>query len=106
MTNSFRIMRDEVVGVSPITVWEITRKVSLGKLPPIFGRWKSIQEILRAQGYDMHPLSWEDADAANTLPPHHRDPIDRMLIATALRADLTVITSDAIFRQYGIKTIW
>ncbi len=54
----------------------------------------------------MHPLSWEDADAANTLPPHHRDPIDRMLIATALRADLTVITSDAIFRQYGIKTIW
>ena len=52
------------------------------------------------------PLTWEDAEAANDLPGHHRDPMDRMLIATALRSDLTVITTDRIFESYGVRTVW
>ena len=93
----------EVV-VSPITVWEITRKIAIGKLTP-WGR-DGVVAVLRAHGFTLQPLAWEDAEHANTLPPLHKDPMDRMLIAQALRADMTIITDDAVFARYGVKILW
>ena len=98
-------MRADVV-VSPITVWELTRKVAAGKLPPLPTERGSFARHLVALGFRDLPLLWVDVEAANGLPPHHRDPMDRMLIATALRTGLTVITSDAIFAAYGVMTVW
>ena len=40
------------------------------------------------------------------LPFHHRDPFDRMIIAQALQGDFTVIGSDKIFDDYGVKRVW
>jgi PIN domain nuclease of toxin-antitoxin system len=37
---------------------------------------------------------------------HHRDPTERMLIATALRLDLAIITNDTVFPAYGVRTVW
>ena len=94
------------VAVSPITVRELTRKASLGRLPPLptvdgsFARW------LATQGFRVQPLAWADTERANTLPPIHKDPMDRMLIAQALNADLPVITEDAPYSAYGVKTVW
>jgi PIN domain nuclease of toxin-antitoxin system len=96
------------VFVSPMTVWEISRKVALGKLPhprpPGFNG--SLAEWLRQAGYRIMPLSWDDCERANTLPMHHKDPMDRMLIATALDRAMTVITDDDIFEKYGVLTVW
>jgi len=96
------------VFVSPMTVWEISRKVALGKLarpaPPGFNG--SLAEWLRQVGYRVMPLSWDDCERANGLPMHHKDPTDRMLIATALNRAMTVITDDDVFEQYGVSTIW
>jgi PIN domain nuclease of toxin-antitoxin system len=61
---------------------------------------------LRAQGFTARPLAWDEAEQANLLPPLHKDPMDRMLIATAIRHDLTIITDDAVFAEYGVRTIW
>jgi len=61
---------------------------------------------LAALGFRCEPLLLSDAEEANHLPPHHRDPMDRMLIATALRAGLTIITNDSIFPVCGAKTVW
>jgi PIN domain nuclease of toxin-antitoxin system len=96
------------VMVAPITIWEILRKVALGKLPmPVpAGFSRGYPAWLSTQGYAMAPFDWEDAALAATLPDHHRDPMDRMLIATALRHDLTIVTSDAVFSAYGARTIW
>jgi PIN domain nuclease of toxin-antitoxin system len=52
------------------------------------------------------PLSWDDCERANALPMHHKDPMDRMLIATALDRDMTVITDDEVFGRYGVSTVW
>ena len=98
-------MRADVV-VSPITVWELTRKAAAGKLPPLPTESGGFARHLVALGLRGVPLSWGDAEAANALPPHHRDPMDRMLIATALRTGLTVITNDAVFPAYGVTTVW
>jgi PIN domain nuclease of toxin-antitoxin system len=96
------------VFVSPITVWEITRKIALGKLecpaPPGFGG--SLSEWLRRAGYRILPLTWDACERANALPMYHKDPMDRMLIAAALERGMTVITDNEIFGQYGVATLW
>lgn len=96
------------VFVSPISVWEISRKVALGKLarpePPGFNG--SLSDWLRQVGYRVMPLSWDDCETANALPMRHKDPMNRMLIATALDRIMTVITDDEVFAQYGVSTLW
>ncbi|MFL5289612.1 MAG: type II toxin-antitoxin system VapC family toxin [Rhodopila sp.] len=96
------------VFVSPITVWEIARKVAMGKLerPAPAGFNGSLSDWLRHAGYRVLPLTWEACERANALPMHHKDPMDRMLIAAALDRGLTIITDDAVFAQYGVQTIW
>lgn len=106
MPRAAPIMRTGEVSVSAITVWEITRKVELGKLPSVWGAHQSFSNLLRSQNYKVQPLDWDDAEHANQLPPLHRDPMDRMLIATALRRDLTILTEDTAFAGYGVKTVW
>jgi PIN domain nuclease of toxin-antitoxin system len=101
-------MRAGDVFVSPITLWEISRKIALGKLerpaPPGFNG--SLSEWLRQAGYRMLPMTWDACEQANELPMHHKDPMDRMLIAAALGQDLTVVTDDEIFERYGVATVW
>ena len=92
--------------ISAVTVWELTRKAAIGKLPPLPRMQGSFARHLTALGFRLEPLLWEDAEAANVLPPLHKDPMDRMIIATALRAGLTIITNDAAFAGYGITTVW
>jgi PIN domain nuclease of toxin-antitoxin system len=96
------------VFVCPITVWEITRKIALGKLarpaPPGFNG--SLSEWLRHVGYRILPMTWDSCEHANNLPAHHKDPLDRMLIALALDRSMTIITDDSVFEHYGVATIW
>ncbi len=102
------IMAEGDVFVSPITVWEISREAGLGKLAtPMpkdyaggFASW------LTDSGYRMLPLSWHDCERANQLPDHHKDPLDRMLIASALANDLTIVTNDRMIVGYGVPTVW
>jgi PIN domain nuclease of toxin-antitoxin system len=92
--------------VSPITVFELTLKASLGRLPQLPATGGSFASWLLERGFRMQPLIWSDAERANRLPPIHKDPIDRMLIAQALNAGLPVITNDRNFAAYGVTTIW
>jgi len=96
------------VFVSPITVWEISRRIALGRLerpaPPGFNG--SLSEWLRQAGYRMLPMTWDACEQANALPMHHKDPMDRMLIALALDRGMTVVTDDDVFARYGVETIW
>ena len=101
-------MRTADVLVCPITVWEITRKVALGKLerpaPPGFNG--SLSAWLRQAGYRVLPMTWDACEQANALPAHHKDPMDRMLAALALDRGMTLITDDDVFGRYGVATIW
>ena len=94
--------------VSSITLWEITRKIAIGKLEaPAPRRFNgSLSAWLNDAGYRPLPLTWETAERANALPMHHKDPMDRMLIAAALDRGLTIITDDSVFGAYGVATLW
>lgn len=89
------------------TVWEITRKAADGKLPP-FASFEDLgfPAFLRERGYKPLAVDWDIAARAATLPPHHRDPMDRMLIATSLATGLPIITNDAAFAAYGVTLVW
>jgi len=106
MPSAAPILRSQPVRVSPITIWEITRKVAIGKLASIWTPYPSLSQLLHAQMFTMQPFGWAEAEAANQLPPHHRDPMDRILIATALMHNLAILTDDRLFASYGVKTVW
>ena len=61
---------------------------------------------LRGQGHRMVPLTPEVAEAANALPPHHADPMDRLPIAAAMAVQATIITNDRVFAAHDVATLW
>ena len=95
--------------ISAIVPWELAIKVKTGKLqlpePPLL--W--VQALAGKHQLDL-PISSLEAQllcAAANLPLIHRDPFDRVLIATALERNLTLLTADRIISDYpGINVIW
>ncbi len=92
---------NNLVLISAAVVWEIRIKEALGKLeiPSNF------QRVLERQPFEMLAITAEHAHAVGDLPAHHRDPFDRMLIAQAKAERLTIVTRDAIIKQYKIPII-
>jgi len=87
-------------------MWEIAIKVSLGKLdlPSPFEPFMIRQ--LEANNITIHPIRIEHTGLLTTLPFHHRDPFDRLIIAQALTDHLSIIGKDPLFDLYGVKRIW
>jgi len=87
------------VYVSAATTWEISIKRALGKLQAP----DDMDSIVEDERFHKLPISLYHGQMAGMLPPHHRDPFDRMLIAQALAEGLIIITSDGHFQKYGIR---
>lgn len=64
---------------------------------------RMVLEQLEARVLDYPGAVWTIAES---LPPIHFDPVDRMLVAHAIHADLTIITADAKMREYPVRTLW
>jgi PIN domain nuclease of toxin-antitoxin system len=91
------------VWVSACAGYEIRYKQSRGRLPPFAG---DLQEALRRDRIGVLPISLAHALAAAALPGPHRDPWDRLMIAQAKLATLTVVSVDRVFEDYGVPTLW
>jgi PIN domain nuclease of toxin-antitoxin system len=89
------------VYVSAVSAWEIAVKTSLGRLAPT----RTVAESVVENGFEELPVRFEHAVAVATLPWHHRDPFDRMLIAQAWAERLTVVTRDAAFDGYKVALV-
>ena len=89
--------RGNTIFVSAVSIWEIRLKESLGKLsvPADF------ELRLNAESFEALPLTAKHAHAAGTLPWHHRDPFDRMLVAQAQVEKLQLLTADGVVGAYG-----
>jgi PIN domain nuclease of toxin-antitoxin system len=96
---------DEVV-LSVASVWEIAIKVNLGKLTVRRGVEAARQEMITAIGGRKLAITSAHALAAANLPPLHRDPFDRLLIAQAIVEGLILVTADEGVRQYGAPIQW
>ena len=90
-----------LVFVSAVVIWEVRIKQSLGKLqlPSNF------REVLDSQAFDELPLTVDHAHRLAELPPLHRDPFDRVLVAQAIAERLTIVTCDPDIARYRVRTI-
>jgi PIN domain nuclease of toxin-antitoxin system len=92
---------DDVL-VSAVVIWEVAIKRQLGKLDAP----TDLRDRLEAAGVGLLPITPRHADRVGTLPSHHRDPFDRLLIAQADCEGLVLATADKDLRLYEIETIW
>ncbi len=88
----------EVVYVSAASIWEIAIKTRLGKMT---GDAAAFAAAIDASGFRELPVTAKHAAAVATLPLHHADPFDRMLLAQAFLEPLRLVTADKALVVYG-----
>jgi PIN domain nuclease of toxin-antitoxin system len=89
--------------VSAASMWEISIKTALGKLALDLG---ALLAEMRTLEFAELRIGFEHTRRAGTLPPIHRDPFDRMLVAQALEEGLTIVTRDPAIGRYAAPTLW
>jgi PIN domain nuclease of toxin-antitoxin system len=92
--------------VSHATAWEIAVKASLGKLELKVPYNNLFPKMIDANGFLVLPPKFLHYNELLSLPMHHRDPFDRLLVAQSRVDGLTVVTSDTSFGAYGVTCLW
>jgi len=92
--------------LSAASIWEISIKVGLNKLSLTlpFRQW--MNQAIVDLGLTLLPISVDYAAAQASLPDHHRDPFDRLLIAQALVEQVSIVSADGAFDPYGVNRLW
>jgi len=93
------------LAVSAVSAWEIATKHTAGrlKLPTPAEAWLADPRHLR--DVTELPITLAHATRAGTLPPHHRDPFDRMLVAQAQLESLALVTADPRLSRYDVEVL-
>ncbi len=92
---------DSEVFVSAASAWEISIKTALGKLTAP----SDLEHQLQSSRFEPLSITIAHGYAAGSLPRHHDDPFDRLLLAQAKAEDLVVVTRDRRFDLYGVGTL-
>src|SRR5216683_389312 len=88
--------------LSIASLWELTIKIALGKLTfPA-----DLETTLGEEGFGMLPVTFAHLRELATLPPLHKDPFDRMMIAQSRADGLAIVTADPVFAPYGPEIVW
>jgi PIN domain nuclease of toxin-antitoxin system len=94
------------VVVSAASIWELAIKHHAGRLglPTPLEAW--VADRMARSRLEPLPITTAHALAAAALPPHHRDPFDRMLLAQARIEGLSIVSADRAFSLYGASPVW
>ena len=92
--------------LSAASLWEIAIKISVGKLTLKQPYETFIPQQLTVNGIGVLNIAMEHTAAVATLPFHHRDPFDRLLVVQSKIEDMKLVSADPAFDAYGIKRVW
>jgi PIN domain nuclease of toxin-antitoxin system len=92
--------------LSAASAWEIAIKVQTGRLPLPVPPAEFVPQHMQESGFQPMPVQITHALRVYDLPPLHRDPFDRLLVAQALAEGFPIVTADPLIRQYEIETLW
>ena len=95
-----------ITHVSAASLWEVAIKSALGKLKLPAPYADIFPRQLETNGFGLLPITPAHCAELLTLPFHHRDPFDRMLLAQAKAEGLTLVTDDGQFAAYGVPLLW
>lgn len=93
---------DVQILISAAVIWEVSIKRQLGKLDAP----ADLLEQLEGAGVELLPITARHANRVGTLPIHHRDPFDRLLVAQADVDGLTLVSADRELSAYGVELVW
>jgi PIN domain nuclease of toxin-antitoxin system len=88
------------------TCWEIAIKVGLKKLDLGEPATTFLPRELAANHFDLLGIELRHATFVESLPPHHKDPFDRLLLAQAIIEGMPVVSVDVALDPYGITRLW
>jgi PIN domain nuclease of toxin-antitoxin system len=91
---------------SVASIWEMGIKVSIGKLPLPEPLSDYVSTRMTQLGARSLEITTPHALQSATLPLHHRDPFDRVLIAQAQLEEMTLVSADLMFKQYDVALLW
>jgi PIN domain nuclease of toxin-antitoxin system len=92
----------EQILISAVVIWEVAIKRRLGKLDAP----TDLLFRLEQAGVELLPITARHAGRVGTLPMHHQDPFDRLLIAQADIEGLTLVSTDAAMHSYEVEVVW
>ncbi len=92
--------------VSPASHWEIAIKMKTGKLILRESLLDFVHHAIFDNGFMILPIEPKHTAFVATLPFHHKDPFDRLLVAQALAEGIPLVSADATLDQYGVQRVW
>lgn len=92
--------------VSAASAWELATKHAVGKLPLPESAESLIASMIAALGAQELSITIRHAVTSTALPPHHRDPFDRILVAQARCEGVTLVTADRMLTRYDATILW
>jgi len=101
-------LRDEEneLYISMASAWEVVIKYSLGKLQAFDGGVKRFLRAIHDNPIQIVGVNSEHVEKVEELPYIHRDPFDRIIIATALCEEMVALTADENIQKYDVRWIW
>lgn len=97
---------DSILYLSVASSWEIVIKFKTGRLPLPEAPSQFIQSCLTVNRFESLAIDLAHVLQVETLPEHHKDPFDRILIAQAQVENIPILTLDQLIAQYPVQTIW
>lgn len=92
--------------LSTASAWEIIIKTQMGRLPLPGSPVHYIPQQMAINAIEPLPIALTHALAVYELPPLHRDPFDRLLVAQAQSEHLPILTIDPLISQYEVEILW
>jgi PIN domain nuclease of toxin-antitoxin system len=92
--------------LSVASVWEILIKARAGKLPLPKPAGPYLLKELAKNRIEVLPIALDHVLRTESLPLHHRDPFDRLLIAQSIEEGWPIVTADPLFARYPVDVIW
>lgn len=97
---------DNEILFSPASYWEIAIKISLGKYHLDEDFRKFMERQIAENDLILLPITVAQVAVVTTLPFHHKDPFDRLLIAQAITEEIPLLSADKVFDKYPVTRIW
>jgi PIN domain nuclease of toxin-antitoxin system len=98
--------RSNTLIFSVASAWEMQIKSELGKMRFEMPLASIVENQTQTNGVQVLPILLPHVLALENLPPHHKDPFDRLLIAQAIAENAVLLSADPVFAQYPVQVLW
>lgn len=92
--------------LSLASCWEMAIKSSIGKLTLTMSVERFVAEQIAEDGFALLPVEFRHVCKVESLPFHHRDPFDRLLVAQSIIEKMAIVSADTTLDRYGVRRIW